>query len=158
MCILHIIRSSIDRLQIKVIRAETYGYPNTVTRQEAIRLFKREMQVIASLDHPNILPVYDADEQSINGTPIMYMVMPFRQMGSLADWLHQHGNIQSPQMVDSIIIKLQRHFSKRTTRTSFTRTSSHLTYFFARAIEFGDRLDLQLADFGIAKVISLNPR
>ena len=47
---------------------------------------------IAKLDHPNILPLFDYGEGSVNGATLTYLVMPFRHEGSLVDWLRRHGN------------------------------------------------------------------
>src|SRR5438876_12066335 len=46
------------------------------------------------LDHPNILPLFVYGEESLNGTTLTYMVMPFRQEGSLADWLRKTDGSQ----------------------------------------------------------------
>src|SRR5579859_1163819 len=62
------------QVAIKVIRSEPDQAYGMYEKQESIRLFKREMQLLASFDHPNILPIYEADEQSINGKPLLYMV------------------------------------------------------------------------------------
>ncbi|MDY7078321.1 MAG: serine/threonine-protein kinase [Chloroflexota bacterium] len=43
--------------------------------------FVREAQAIAQLDHPNILPVYDFDQQG----DLVYIVMQYVDTGSLAD-------------------------------------------------------------------------
>nr|HID12495.1 hypothetical protein [Anaerolineae bacterium] len=43
--------------------------------------FVREARAIAQLDHPNILPVYDFDQQG----NLVYLVMQYVDAGSLAD-------------------------------------------------------------------------
>jgi serine/threonine protein kinase len=50
------------------------------------------MKAITALDHPNILPLYDFSEETINATTLTYMVMPFRSEGSLINWLNQHSS------------------------------------------------------------------
>ncbi|MBK9968167.1 MAG: serine/threonine protein kinase [Holophagales bacterium] len=64
--------------------------------------FHREAQVVASLDHPNVLPVYDYGDEE--GVP--YLVMPYLDGGTLRDrmvgspipfaqavsWIHQLGD------------------------------------------------------------------
>ncbi len=47
------------------------------------RRFAREARVLARLDHPNILPVYDYGEQY----ELTYLVMPYMAKGSLKDLL-----------------------------------------------------------------------
>ncbi len=76
-----------QQVAIKVLRAEASAYPNVEATREASRLFLREVKVIAKLDHPNILPLFDYGEATINGTTLAYMVMPYRQEGSLTNWL-----------------------------------------------------------------------
>ena len=46
--------------------------------------FKRELKMIASLEHPAIVPVYDVGEE--NGQP--YYVMRYMSGGSLRRWIH----------------------------------------------------------------------
>jgi eukaryotic-like serine/threonine-protein kinase len=77
------------QLAIKVMRAEVSPYPDEDAVKEAARLFQREMKAIARLDHPHILPLYDYGEELLHQTTLIYMVMPFRPEGSLADWLRQ---------------------------------------------------------------------
>src|SRR5437899_4322036 len=77
------------QVAIKVIRSESAPYPDSDAAKDAARLFQREARAIAALEHPNILPLYDFGEETLDGTTITYMVMPFCPDGSLADWLRQ---------------------------------------------------------------------
>lgn len=80
------------QVAIKVIRTEAAAYPGTLESQEAARLFQREARAIAMLDHPYILPLFDYGEEKVDGREYIFLVMPFRQEGSLANWLRQYGN------------------------------------------------------------------
>jgi len=53
--------------------------------KELLARFHKEAQAIASLDHPNILQIYDFGV--VKGTP--YLVMPYISEGSLADLMKQ---------------------------------------------------------------------
>src|SRR5213078_5261587 len=80
------------QVAIKVIRAEGDPYPGSDSAKDAARLFQREARAIAALEHPNILPLYDFGEETLDEMTITYMVMPFCAEGSLAGWLRQRGN------------------------------------------------------------------
>src|SRR5436305_532389 len=75
------------QVAVKIMKNEANLYPHAQATNDALRLFQREMQAIAALDHPNILPLFDFGEQTINKATYSYMVMPFRPEGSLVDWL-----------------------------------------------------------------------
>jgi serine/threonine protein kinase len=79
------------QVAIKVIRSESTPYPEEDTALNAARLFQREAKAIATLEHPNILPLYDFGEEVGEDTTLSYMVMPFCVEGSLANWLRAHG-------------------------------------------------------------------
>ncbi|HYX48666.1 MAG TPA: serine/threonine protein kinase, partial [Ktedonobacteraceae bacterium] len=81
------------QVAIKVINTDTLHYAEIDAAKDAARLFLREAQAIAQLDQTNILPLYDSGEQVVNGISLMFMVMPYRQAGSLANWKNVHfGN------------------------------------------------------------------
>src|SRR5207248_1122829 len=94
-----------QQVAIKVIRGEVNPYPHAHGAEEAARLFQREARAIAKLDHPHILPLFDYGEEVINGMTLFYIVMPFRQEGSLTDWLYRRGRAEllSPQQVAHIL-------------------------------------------------------
>ncbi len=52
-----------------------------------VKRFKREAQVVAKLEHRNIIPVYDFGEQ--DGTT--YLVMRYLQSGTIKDILAQRA-------------------------------------------------------------------
>jgi len=78
------------QVAIKIIRSEASSYPHSEDTKELERLFQREMQAVTRLDHPHILPLFDFGEERIQNMTYMYMVMPYRQAGSLADWKRTH--------------------------------------------------------------------
>ena len=57
--------------------------PALAENEQFIRRFRREVKVVAQLDHPNIIPVLDYGEQD----GYAYQVMPFLNVGSLSDRL-----------------------------------------------------------------------
>jgi serine/threonine protein kinase len=66
---------------VKVLNFDEAREPGT--RQEFLARFQREANVIAQLDHVNILPIYEYGEQD----EVPYLVMPYLTGGSLRDLL-----------------------------------------------------------------------
>ena len=140
---------------IKVIHTDALQYAEIDAAKDAARLFLREAQAIAQLDHSNILPLYDLGEQIVNGISLMYMVMPYRQAGSLADWKSSHfGNHLLPlaaveRIVEQAALALQ-HAHDRQIIHQDVKPSNFLVQ--GEANHPGE-LHLQLADFGVARVM-----
>ena len=69
-------------------------YEDLSARAETARLFEREARILASLEHPNIVPVYDIDYVH----PHHYIVMKLVRGQSLGQILRSQG-AQSPRQV-----------------------------------------------------------
>ncbi|GAC1474197.1 MAG: hypothetical protein PVSMB5_26680 [Ktedonobacteraceae bacterium] len=142
------------QVAIKVVQSEPTLYPNSIASQDAARLFNREMTAIARLDHPNILPLIDFAEQSIDESQITYMVMPLRSEGSLTDWLRRKASD------DLLPIGLVGEFIRQAASGLGHAHSHGLIHQDVKPSNFLVRLreeqldhpDLQLADFGIARI------
>src|SRR5438105_4976434 len=61
--------------------------------QEFLARFRREADVIAKLDHINIMPIYEYGEQA----GLAYLVMPHLPGGSLRDILARNGALSLPE-------------------------------------------------------------
>src|SRR5260221_12553753 len=70
------------QVAIKVIQTEAQPYPGDEATREAVRLFHREAQTIARLNHPHILPRFDFDEASPDRTTPHHTGMPCGARGS----------------------------------------------------------------------------
>lgn len=75
------------QIAIKLLRMDLLTTTDTHNLQTMLHLFQREAQAISRLSHPHILPLYEYNEQDVQGTRISYMVMPFCSQGSLEQWL-----------------------------------------------------------------------
>ena len=100
--------------------------------------FRREVQVIAQLQHPHILPVYDFGEQ--DGIP--YIVMAYMDGGTLADRI-AHGAIplrEAVRMVEQIAQGLDHAHRNGVIHRDFKPSNVLLD-------QYGN---VHLADFGVA--------
>src|SRR2546423_1554070 len=99
----------IDRqVAIKVIRTEASSFPTSDTARDAARLFLREAKSIAALEHPNILPLYDfGEEEQLQNMTLTYMVMPYCQDRSLAEWRKQLGGSTHLSLQDIALLIAQ---------------------------------------------------
>ncbi|HEY7356328.1 MAG TPA: serine/threonine-protein kinase [Ktedonobacterales bacterium] len=72
----------LDReVAIKVLPMDLARQPGFLER------FRREARVVARLDHPNIMPIYDFGEEG----GVMYVVMPLIEGGTLRDRIVKRG-------------------------------------------------------------------
>ncbi len=145
------------QVAIKVIRTEIAAYPDTETAKMAARLFQREAQAIARLDHPYILPLYDYGEQKIHDSVLTYLVMPYRPDGSLAQWLQYNDRVASLSLEDITHIVLQTSGALQYAHDhGIIHQDIKPTNFLVRLSEdHPDRPDLLLTDFGVAKLSTL---
>ncbi len=142
-----------QQVAIKVLRAEASAYPNIEATREASRLFLREVKVIAKLDHPNILPLFDYGETTINGATLAYMVMPYRQEGSLTNWLRVRGSAQLllPEVVAHFIQQAADALQDAHDHQIMHQDIKPANFLIRSNKDNPTHPDLQLADFGIAK-------
>ena len=130
------------------------GYDERFEREVAIKLlpaeflhdpqfsvrFNREAKIIATLEHPAIVPVYDVGEE--NGLP--YFVMRYMDGGSLADLLEK-GNLsvkESARIVNAIAPALDEAHSRGIVHRDLKPAN----------ILFDHAKQPYLSDFGIAKI------
>src|SRR4030081_3141670 len=118
-----------------------------LTRQpDFVQRFHREVETIAHLEHPNILPVYDSGEDD----GLLYLVMLLVRGGTLKDPLHLEPRpwpaVQGLKMAHQVLAALD---------------AAHQQGIIHRDIKpdniliHGDRA--LLADFGIAKLMQGDP-
>ena len=72
---------------VKVIRPELAG-------REGVERFLREIELVAGLQHPNILPVFDSGVvEDGGGPPVPYFVMPYVEGETLRQRLERDGRL-----------------------------------------------------------------
>jgi serine/threonine protein kinase len=125
---------------VKVLRSGAGLY--TDAHREFLVRFRREANVIARLDHINILHIYGYDEQD----GLAYLVVPYLTGGSLRDLLKKRGKL-SPQEAFKYI-----------EQAGAALQYAHEHQIVHRDIKPGNMLfhadgRLVLADFGIARIV-----
>lgn len=82
----------LDRLvAVKVLKA---GFDDT----DISARFRREGRTAARLAHPNIVQVYDAGEDELNGREVSYIVMEYVPGGDLKQLIDERGRIEERQL------------------------------------------------------------
>src|SRR5579883_3422314 len=117
-------------------------WPRAGETHDFLRRFAREARVLAQLDHPNILPVYDYGEQG----ELAYLVTPYMSGGTLKEVLRERKALppsEAIQLVSQVLPALQY---------------AHDRNLIHRDIKPGNLLfkgdgSLVLADFGLVKVV-----
>src|SRR5579885_1970298 len=117
--------------------------PRDGETRDFLHRFAREARVLAQLDHPNILPVYDYGEEGDSA----YLVMPHMAGGSLRDRMRKQRKIptsEAIQLISQVLNALQY---------AYDHGLIH------RDIKPGNMLfkadgTLLLSDFGLVKVLS----
>jgi serine/threonine protein kinase len=70
------------QVAVKVLRAD-FSHASAASAEQIDQQSRQEVQIIAALDHPHILPIYDYGEQD----SLHYLIMAYVRTGSLADIL-----------------------------------------------------------------------
>lgn len=141
---------------IKIIWTDTSYYEDSEKAQEAIRLFKREAQVLAKFNHQHILPIHELKEDDIDGMPFMYLVMPYYAEGSLTDWLHSNRDKMSLSIwdIEHIVNQAASALQKAHDQNIIHLDVKASNFLILGAAKHPSQLQLQLADFGIAKLMT----
>lgn len=114
----------------------------TRPRAEFLTRFRREADAVAALDHVNIMPVYEYDEQD----DLAYIVMPYVTGGTLRTRLEQKGKLPLEEALHIL------------EQAASALDCAHAQGIVHRDLKPGNMLfhadgRVLLADFGLAKII-----
>src|SRR2546421_5427340 len=123
---------------IKVILPQVADQPGFRER------FEREAQLVASLEHRNIVAVYDFGEIG----NLTYLVMQYVGGGTLRDQLHKDGSIE-PHLAVPYTIQMARALHHAHLRGIVHRDVKPQNML----VSTSDTNELLLSDFGIAKLV-----
>jgi len=125
---------------IKILSPALQSDPSLVTR------FNREVEVVAALQHPYIVPVYDFGEQS----GLLYIAMAFVRGGTLGDLIQNSPTGMPVQDVVRIIAHIADGLDYAHGKNIIHRDLK------PGNILLDERKNPYIADFGLAKVLEQN--
>ncbi|HLX57705.1 MAG TPA: serine/threonine-protein kinase [Ktedonobacteraceae bacterium] len=138
---------------IKVIRSVISSHADAEAVNEALRLFQREAKAVTMLEHPHILPLYDYGEERLDGFLFTYFVMPYREEGSLANWVSRRGKAGKLSLYEAAHYLLQAADALQYAHDHgiIHRDVKPSNFLIVSNKQHTGRPDLQLTDFGVAK-------
>ncbi len=130
---------------LKVLSAELSDDPEFVNR------FIQEGEAIASLEHPNIVPIYEADEVQLpNGARCLFLAMRYVGGGSLRDFLQRRGAL-TPRQARYLLQQAASGLDEAHRRGIIHRDIKPANLLLEPGAPGDAGPRLYLADFGIAK-------
>jgi branched-chain amino acid transport system substrate-binding protein len=148
--------SQIQRqVAVKVMKIES-TQPDEEVIAKTLRLFLREARAIASLDHPNILPLYDYGQEMIDSTYFAYLIIPYRAEGSLMNWLRKRARTQKTKLltlkqIDHLIQQANKALQYAHDHQIIHQDVKPANFLIRSTSDADEYPDLQLSDFGIAR-------
>ncbi len=145
-----------QQVAIKVIRGEPGAYPDVTSPKEAAQLFYREVKAIGKLDHPYILPLYDYGEERVGGLFVIYLVMPYRPEGSLAQWLAQRPQqkLLPPRDVSRLVHQAADALQHAHDHRIIHQDVKPSNFLIRERKDSPGYPDILLSDFGIARLMT----
>jgi eukaryotic-like serine/threonine-protein kinase len=125
-----------EHVAIKIFRA--------VRRNEALELFKSELNVAVTLHHPNILEFLKVGPDKNQ----FYLVMPFCENGTLADWLQVRRQIRVEDAIAilyQLVSALVGTHAKKIVHGDLTPTNI--------AVSNTAPIHIKIFDFGLATLV-----
>ena len=117
--------------------------PDLSTEEEFRTRFLREVRIAASLDHPHVLPVYEAGEAD----GVLYLAMRLVEGESLAQVLEREGSLE-PARALTIVTQVAEALEAAHQAGLVHRDVKPANVLLARA---GAREHVYLCDFGVAR-------
>ena len=97
-----------QQIALKALQTNSIPYHVMDTSLDETNFFQQEVDLVHTLNHDHILPLWNSGKSYVSGNPFVYKTMPYCQEGSLAEWLHKQGNatVFAPREVSYLISQL----------------------------------------------------
>ncbi|HLG65358.1 MAG TPA: serine/threonine-protein kinase [Ktedonosporobacter sp.] len=97
-----------QQIALKALQTNSIPYHVLDASLDETNFFQQEVDLVHSLNHAHILPLWNSGKSYVSGNPFVYKTMPYYEEGSLADWLHKFGGGKPfvPREVSYIISQL----------------------------------------------------
>lgn len=134
------VQSPINReVAVKVI------LPEYANRPEFIQRFETEAQLVARLEHPYIIPLYDYWREPNSA----FLVMRYLRGGNLREWIEEHGAL-APELVAQMVGQIGSALALAHRNDVVHRDIK------SDNVLIDDEMNFYLTDFGIAKDLVAN--
>jgi len=126
------------RVAVKIIK------PEFAWSSDVVDAFIKETRIIANLQHPHILTVYDYGTQNISGQELTYLVMRLAGGGTLLEWLERRplALTEAERILKQVCSALDYAHSHRVVHLDLKPAN----------ILFDERRNVLVADFGLARL------
>lgn len=132
------------KVAIKVLQANMFG------NKDSIRRFEKEAKIIAKLNHPNIIAIYDYGKLATDGA---YLVMELIKGISLKHKLQQEKCL-APKLVAQIFSQIFEAIKVAHNKGIIHRDLKPDNILIA---DHNNQIIIKILDFGIAKLNSIDP-
>lgn len=126
--------------------------PHALVHPDLRRQFITEAQAAAKLDHPNILPVYEAGED----VDLPYIACAWCEGPTLANWILQHTTPLKPTLAAKIVRQLAsavQYSHERGILHRDIKPGNVLLFPTASGLDSTFPFTVRLSDFGLAKLM-----
>ncbi len=126
--------------------------PHALIQPELRKRFAKEAQAAARLDHPNILPIYEAGEDG----DLLYIVSALCEGPTLEDWLASRTCLPDPKLAAEIVRQLAdalNYSHEHGVLHRDLKPGNVLLFPTDRLVETEFPFQARISDFGLAKVL-----
>jgi eukaryotic-like serine/threonine-protein kinase len=126
--------------------------PEVLNNPETRRRFLREARAAGSLEHPNLIPVYEVGEDG----PFCFLATAYCPGSTLAQWLKEANEPPAPALAARLVRDLARGVDHAHSRNVLHRDIKPSNVLIETANGASEQAVPRLTDFGLAKLTELS--